>query len=212
MQYSFSQYIAYCLLNSRIQVWHVPSSRETCIQNCGWEGTSQTAGDKKGTWWTGDWIEEAASPSSRTIALREIRRFQKSTEVAQCHREDYRFQSSAVMALQEASESYLTALFEDTNLCAIHAKRELGDSHRDENQPAPHEHLWDVIFGDPPVLQCSYYSISDYAVGGRFKCNGHARQCVESAGRNQQQLVCDCKHHTNGVDCHQCGPFFVDRP
>ena len=34
-----------------------------------------------------------------------------------------RFQSSAVVALQEASESYLACLFEDTNLCAIHAKR-----------------------------------------------------------------------------------------
>ena len=35
----------------------------------------------------------------------------------------YIFQSSAVMALQEASEAYLVGLFEDTNLCAIHAKR-----------------------------------------------------------------------------------------
>ena len=34
-----------------------------------------------------------------------------------------RFQSSAVMAMQEASESYMVGLFEDTNLCAIHAKR-----------------------------------------------------------------------------------------
>nr|GEW11901.1 histone H3.2 [Tanacetum cinerariifolium] len=36
---------------------------------------------------------------------------------------DLRFQSSAVAALQEASEAYLVGLFEDTNLCAIHAKR-----------------------------------------------------------------------------------------
>ncbi|KAJ8023339.1 histone H3, embryonic [Holothuria leucospilota] len=36
---------------------------------------------------------------------------------------ELRFQSSAVMALQEASEAYLVGLFEDTNLCAIHAKR-----------------------------------------------------------------------------------------
>merc|ERR1712014_443302 len=32
-----------------------------------------------------------------------------------------RFPSSAVLALQEASEAYLVGLFEDTNLCAIHA-------------------------------------------------------------------------------------------
>ena len=96
-----------------------------------------------------------------TVALREIRRYQKSTEllirklpfqrlvreIAQdfkvsffiydlfrefiidsfCFffkkKTDLRFQSSAVMALQEAAEAYLVSLFEDTNLAAIHAKR-----------------------------------------------------------------------------------------
>ena len=43
--------------------------------------------------------------------------------MAQEYKSDLRFQSSAVLALQEASESYLVSLFEDTNLCAIHAKR-----------------------------------------------------------------------------------------
>jgi len=72
-----------------------------------------------------------------TVALREIRKYQKSTEllirklpfqrlvreIAQDFKTDLRFQSSAVLALQEASEAYLVGLFEDTNLCAIHAKR-----------------------------------------------------------------------------------------
>lgn len=40
-----------------------------------------------------------------------------------CCQTDLRFQSSAVMALQEAAEAYLVSLFEDTNLAAIHAKR-----------------------------------------------------------------------------------------
>ncbi|KAL3846351.1 hypothetical protein ACJMK2_017349, partial [Sinanodonta woodiana] len=44
-------------------------------------------------------------------------------EIAQDFKTDLRFQISAVMALQEASEAYLVAIFEDTNLCAIHAKR-----------------------------------------------------------------------------------------
>ena len=44
-------------------------------------------------------------------------------EIAQDFKTDLRFQSSAVMALQEATEAYLVGLFEDTNLCAIHAKR-----------------------------------------------------------------------------------------
>jgi histone H3/H4 len=72
-----------------------------------------------------------------TVALREIRKYQKSTEllirklpfqrlvreIAQDYKSDLRFQSSAVLALQEAAEAYLVGLFEDTNLCAIHAKR-----------------------------------------------------------------------------------------
>ena len=72
-----------------------------------------------------------------TVALREIRRYQKSTEllirklpfnrlvreVAQDFKTDLRFQSAAIKALQEAAEAYLVNLFEDTNLCAIHAKR-----------------------------------------------------------------------------------------
>ena len=40
-----------------------------------------------------------------------------------CLQTDLRFQSHAVLALQEAAEAYLVGLFEDTNLCAIHAKR-----------------------------------------------------------------------------------------
>ncbi|MEW5314977.1 MAG: hypothetical protein WDW38_006435 [Sanguina aurantia] len=71
------------------------------------------------------------------VALREIRKYQKSTEllirklpfqrlvreIAQEFRPDLRFQSSAVLALQEATEAYLVGLFQDTNLVAIHARR-----------------------------------------------------------------------------------------
>ena len=72
-----------------------------------------------------------------TVALREIRTYQKSTEllirklpfqrlvreICQEFKTDLRFQSTAILALQEASEAYIVGLFEDTNLCAIHAKR-----------------------------------------------------------------------------------------
>ena len=71
------------------------------------------------------------------MALCEIGRYQKSTELligklpiqrlvretAQDFKTDLRFQSAAIGALQEASEAYLVGLFEDTNLCAVHAKR-----------------------------------------------------------------------------------------
>jgi histone H3 len=71
------------------------------------------------------------------VALREIRKYQKSTdllirklpfqrlvrEIAQTMKDDVRFQSAAVLALQEAAESFMVQMFEDSNLCAIHAKR-----------------------------------------------------------------------------------------
>ena len=71
------------------------------------------------------------------VALREIRRFQKTTEllikklpfqrlvreIMQGVNSRLRIQSSALGALQEASEAYLVALFEDTQMCALHAKR-----------------------------------------------------------------------------------------
>lgn len=44
-------------------------------------------------------------------------------EIASEFKNELRFQSSAVLAFQEASESYLVGLFGDTNLCAIYAKR-----------------------------------------------------------------------------------------
>ena len=72
-----------------------------------------------------------------TVALREIRRYQKSTEllmrklpfqrlvreIAGDFKNDLRFQATAIVALQEATEAYMVSLFEDSNLCAIHGKR-----------------------------------------------------------------------------------------
>ena len=71
-----------------------------------------------------------------TVALREICRYQKLTEllirrlpfqrlvqeIAQDFKGRLNFASGAILALQEAAEAYLIGLFEDTNLCTIHAK------------------------------------------------------------------------------------------
>ena len=73
-----------------------------------------------------------------TVALQEIRQYQKSTELLirklpfqrlvrelaqDLSKVNIRFQSGAIMALQEASEAYLVGLLKDANLCAVHAKR-----------------------------------------------------------------------------------------
>ncbi|KAG7127329.1 histone H3-like centromeric protein hH3v like [Verticillium longisporum] len=90
----------------------------------------------------GDPVPQRAKRRYRpgTVALREIRKYQSSTdlllrklpfarlvrEIAMSCRprdEEMRWQSQAILALQEAAEAFMVHLFEDTNLCAIHAKR-----------------------------------------------------------------------------------------
>jgi histone H3 len=72
-----------------------------------------------------------------TVALRQVKQYQKSTELliqkapfqrlvrelASGQKESLRFQSSAILALQEATEAYVVSLLADTNLCAIHTRR-----------------------------------------------------------------------------------------
>mmetsp|Transcript_31551 Transcript_31551/g.77306 ORF Transcript_31551/g.77306 Transcript_31551/m.77306 type:complete len:166 (-) Transcript_31551:75-572(-) len=72
-----------------------------------------------------------------TRALMEIRRYQRTTdlllrklpfarlvkELTQNYHHDLRWKVDAILALQFAAEDYIIGLFEDTNLCAIHARR-----------------------------------------------------------------------------------------
>ncbi|KAL6781702.1 HTV1 [Auxenochlorella protothecoides x Auxenochlorella symbiontica] len=73
-----------------------------------------------------------------TVALREIRKFQRTTDMLipklpfarltreisnEMSPEPFRWTAEALLALQEASEDFIVHLLEDTNLCAIHAKR-----------------------------------------------------------------------------------------
>ena len=83
----------------------------------------------------GSVVTQRYRPGSR--ALRDMRKYQKSTEsltrklpfqrlvrqIAQDFKTDLRSQSTAVLALQEASGAFLVDLFEDTNQCVIHANR-----------------------------------------------------------------------------------------
>ena len=71
-------------------------------------------------------------------ALQEIRKYQKTSELLlsklpfqklvrevakKVANTEYRYEASGILALQEACEAYLVGIFEDANLCAIHAKR-----------------------------------------------------------------------------------------
>lgn len=113
--------------------------------------TTKTASSKK-TMATASQSQKAKKPMSATqsqaegkkrrykpgtVALREIKHYQKSTDLLlprapfqRLVREitgnidgDLRFAPQALIAIQEASEAYLTGVFEDSQLCAIHAKR-----------------------------------------------------------------------------------------
>ncbi len=87
---------------------------------------------------THHWYDLAEYFTAGEKALKEIRAYQSSTDLlirrlpfARLVREiqytmmneAYRWQATAMMALQEASEAHLVGLFEDANLCAIHGKR-----------------------------------------------------------------------------------------
>lgn len=82
-------------------------------------------------------VKKPAHSKWSIAAIKEIRKYQKSTdllikkktfqrlvkEITQDFKTDVRWHVKAMAALQEISEAYLVGLFEDTNLCALHAKR-----------------------------------------------------------------------------------------
>jgi len=96
-----------------------------------------------------------------------------------------------------------------------------------------------VSASDDAAAALGHYALSDLAVGGRCKCNGHAATCAavdtlpggrggggrasrRRSGRTRhrtgadggggQLMACQCRHNTAGVDCERCKPFHYDRP
>ncbi|XP_055384859.1 netrin-B [Condylostylus longicornis] len=59
------------------------------------------------------------------------------------------------------------------------------------------------------IVSGLHYAVSDFAVGGRCKCNGHASRCITD---RDGLFSCDCKHNTAGRDCERCKPFHFDKP
>ncbi len=92
---------------------------------------------KNKTTTTGEKVKKPHRFKPGTVSLREIRKYQKSVdhlipklsfqrlvrEITQELDSKFRFQGAALLCLQEAAEAYLVGLFDDSNLCAIHARR-----------------------------------------------------------------------------------------
>ncbi|KAJ7856982.1 histone-fold-containing protein [Mycena olivaceomarginata] len=111
-------------------------TKQTARQSTGGKAPRKQLMNKSGKSATGA-VKKPHRFRPGTVALRQIRKYQKSTEllirklpfqrlvreISQDFKTDLRFQSSALQALQEAAEAHLISLFEDTNLAAIHAKR-----------------------------------------------------------------------------------------
>mmetsp|Transcript_820 Transcript_820/g.3740 ORF Transcript_820/g.3740 Transcript_820/m.3740 type:complete len:139 (-) Transcript_820:173-589(-) len=109
------------------------------------QGKHQRKGKKKPRKESAKFVDADGSPDRKrrrykpgTLALKEIRKFQKSTELLirkapfcrlvreisnEVSPEPFRYTAESLLAIQEATEDFLVHLFEDCNLCAIHAKR-----------------------------------------------------------------------------------------
>jgi len=91
------------------------------------------------------------------------------------------------------------------------AVQQLGDEHHlDHHHHHPHHQQHQQLSG-PESSTSHYYSMSDFAVGARCKCNGHAARCAVST-RDNKRLACECRHNTDGKDCERCKRFYYDRP
>ncbi|KAL0610474.1 histone H3.3 [Plecturocebus cupreus] len=116
-----------------------------------------------------------------TVASCEIRCYQKSTEIlirklsfqrlvqeiAQDFKTDLRFQSAAISALQEVSETYVVGLFEDTSHCAIRAKRNYKNRNQREGHTASDVTSWLYLDGEDHVavlLQDLFYCMAEVRV------------------------------------------------
>lgn len=122
-----------------------------------------------------------------TVALREIRKYQKSTglqfrklpfqrlvrEITQDYKKDARFTQTAIIALQEASEAMLVNLFECTNLAAIHCKFRTTIQPKDmifvQNMWSGQNSRANRTFFEPGSRTVEPYLPVDYAHGGKRK-------------------------------------------
>ena len=113
-------------------------TKQTAVKS---KATKRALGAKKGKKAAGGsgaaGMKKAYRWKPGTVALRQVKRLQKSTElliakapfsrlvreIAESHKAGLRFQSSAVASIQEATEAFVISLLSDANLTALHANR-----------------------------------------------------------------------------------------
>jgi histone H3/H4 len=110
-------------------------TKQTAAKSSASKGSAKKAKVSKSA--SGNSVKRAHRFRPGTVALREIHRYQRGTElllrkapfqrlvreISLVGKDGLRFQSAAVLAIQEATEAYMISLLADTNLCAIHTRR-----------------------------------------------------------------------------------------
>ena len=106
-------------------------------QPVGGKALRKKAAAKRTTTTTAETSQKKRRYHPGTVALRQIWQYQKSTElliqklpfqhlvkeILHDFKANFHIAPATVTALQEAAEAHLVGLFEDSNPCAIHAKR-----------------------------------------------------------------------------------------
>ena len=112
-------------------------TKQTAVKAKSTKRALGTKRGKKAAGSTGGHLKKAFRWKPGTVALRQVKKLQKSTElliarapfsrlvreIAESHKAGLRFQSSAVAAIQEATEAFVISLLSDANLTALHANR-----------------------------------------------------------------------------------------
>lgn len=102
-----------------------------------------------------------------------------------------------------------TKLFTGNNKLQQHSDGGSGGGGSGNESKEKKSTLDNLVSTTAMTMTSQNYAVSDFAVGGRCKCNGHASRCLTD---DNGQLYCDCKHNTAGRDCEKCKPYYFDRP
>ncbi|XP_035685371.1 laminin subunit beta-1-like [Branchiostoma floridae] len=101
-----------------------------------------------------------------------------------------------------------TADVQEQELVLYNPSQEYFDAFYSDESLYRHYMLTDVrLLMLLPGNTADFFAVSDWEVKGQCSCFGHAAECT---GENEN--VCECAHHTRGVNCEECLPLYNNRP